>query len=189
MDGLANSTALAQVAIVEITKLGGAMSAPVRYIDRTRDYYLGQGYDKPYEWAHHDDAAFTPLTKPLSACRVAIVSTSDIAIKKPDGDRDRDNEFAVGNVYSLPSDTPIDLLYSRQEHYDQHATTLDDVNAYYPVSRLGELVERGRIGELAPRFHGVYTGYSKRKTAEIDAPEVLRRCIEDEVDLAVMTPV
>jgi D-proline reductase (dithiol) PrdB len=71
----------------------------------------------------------------------------------------------------------------------QHATTLDDVNAYYPVSRLGELVDRGRIGELAPRFHGVYTGYSKRKTAEIDAPEVLRRCIEDEVDVAVMTPV
>ena len=42
------------------------MSAPVRYIDRTRDYYLGQGYDKPYEWAHHTDVPFTPLTKPLS---------------------------------------------------------------------------------------------------------------------------
>ena len=57
------------------------MSAPVRYIDRTRDYYLGQGYDKPYEWAHHDDAPFTPLIKPLAESRVAIVSTSDIAIK------------------------------------------------------------------------------------------------------------
>jgi D-proline reductase (dithiol) PrdB len=108
VDGLANSTALIQVATVEITKLGGAMSAPVRYIDRTRDYYLGQGYDKPYEWAHHDDAPFTPLTKPLSDSRVAIVSTSDIAVRKPDGDRDRDNEFAVGNVYSLPSDTACD---------------------------------------------------------------------------------
>jgi len=165
------------------------MSAPVRDIDRTRDYYLGQGYDKPYEWAHHTDVPFTPLTKPLSESRIAIVSTSDIAIKKPDGSRDRDNEFSVGNVYSLPADTPVDLLYSRQEHYDQHATTLEDVNAYYPVSRLQELVDRGRIGALAPRHHGVYTGYSKRKTAEVDAPEVLRRCLEDDVDLAVMTPV
>ena len=74
------------------------------------------------------------------------MSTSDIAMKKPDGSRDRDNEFSVGNVYSLPADTPVDLLYSRQEHYDQHATTLEDVNAYYPVSRLQELVDRGRIG-------------------------------------------
>ncbi|MGH1493457.1 MAG: glycine/sarcosine/betaine reductase selenoprotein B family protein [Acidimicrobiales bacterium] len=165
------------------------MSTHVRYIDRTRDYYLGQGYEKSYEWAHQTDAPFTPLTKPLAECNVAIVSTSDIAIKGPNGERDRSNEFSVGNVYSLPSDTPLDLLYSRQEHYDQHATSLDDVNAYYPVSRLQELVERGRIGSLAPRFHGVYTGYSKRKTAEVDAPEVLRRCIEDDVDLAVMTPV
>ena len=86
------------------------MSAPVRYIDRTRDYYLGQGYDKPYEWAHHTDVPFTPLTKPLSESRIAIVSTSDIAIKKPDGSRDRDNEFSVGNVYSLPADTPVDLM-------------------------------------------------------------------------------
>ena len=165
------------------------MSEHVRYMDRTRDYYLSQGYDKPYEWAHHTDAPFTPLKKPLAESRVAIVSTSDVAIRAADGGRDRTNEFGVGNVYSLPSDTPVDLLYSRQEHYDQHATTLDDVNAYYPVERLQELVEQGRIGSLAPRFHGVYTGYSKRKTAEADAPEVLRRCIEDEVDVAVMTPV
>lgn len=171
------------------------MSTHVRYIDRTRDYYLGQGYDKPYEWAHHTDAPFAPLTRPLAESRVAIVSTSDIAIAKdaaiagPDGKRDRSHEFAVGNVYSLPSDTPLEKLYSRQEHYDQHATTLDDVNVYYPVTRLQELVARGRIGSLAPRFHGVYTGYSKRKTAEVDAPEVLNRCREDDVDLAIMTPV
>lgn len=165
------------------------MSQYVRYIDRTRDYYLGQGYEKPYAWAHNTDAPFTPMVKPLSECRVAIVSTSDIAIQGQDGQRDRSSEFSVGNVYSLPSDTPLELLYSRQEHYDQHATTLDDINVYYPVSRLQELVERGRIGALAPRFHGVYTGYSQRKTMEADAPEVLRRCQEDGVDLALMTPV
>lgn len=165
------------------------MSTHVRYIDRTRQYYLGQGYEKPYEWAHHGDAPFTPLTKPLAECRVAIVSTSDIAIRSADGGRDRTSEFAVGNVYSLPSDTPLELLYSRQEHYDQHATTLEDVNAFYPVTRLQELVERGRIGSLAPRFHGVYTGYSQRKTIESDAPEVLRRCREDGVEAAIMTPV
>ena len=30
----------------------------VRYIDKTREYYLGQGYEKPYEWAHFDEVPF-----------------------------------------------------------------------------------------------------------------------------------
>ncbi|KDB64310.1 hypothetical protein AZ16_0859, partial [Bordetella bronchiseptica B18-5 (C3)] len=46
------------------------MGTPVRYIDKTRDYYLSQGYEKPYQWAQYDDVPFTPLGKPLSECRV-----------------------------------------------------------------------------------------------------------------------
>jgi hypothetical protein len=34
----------------------------VRYIDKTREYYAGAGYDKPYRWAHFDGIPFTPLT-------------------------------------------------------------------------------------------------------------------------------
>ena len=161
----------------------------VRYIDRTRDYYLGQGYEKSYEWAHFDDVPFTPLTKPLSESTVALVSTSDIAIRAADGGRDRSHEDKVGHVYSLPSDISPELLYSRQEHFDQHATHLDDTNAYFPIERLHELSVDGRVGAIAPRAHGVYTAYSHRKTIEADGPEVLRRCQEDGVDVAVLTPV
>ncbi len=159
----------------------------VRYIDRTREYYLGQGYDKPYRWAENDDIPFTPLTKPLSECRVAIVSTSDIKVRRDDPEDV--NLFGVGNVYSLPSDIAVERLHSRQEHFDQHATTLDDINAFYPVQRLQEMVESGRIDSLADRFHGVYTAYSQRKTSEADAPEVLKRLHEDEVDVVLLTPV
>ena len=38
---------------------------PIRYIDRTRSYYLGLGYEHPYVWAHYVDVPFTPLKKPL----------------------------------------------------------------------------------------------------------------------------
>ncbi|MBT6246305.1 MAG: reductase, partial [Gammaproteobacteria bacterium] len=62
-------------------------------------------------------------------------------------------------------------------------------NAYFPVTRLLEKVEQGRINSMAPRCHGVYTAYSQKKTLETDAPEVLKRCREDEVDIAVLTPV
>jgi len=166
------------------------MSEPVKYIDRTRDYYLSQGYKKPYQWAHFEDIPFTPLAKPLAESRVALVSTSDVAVRAIDGDgRDKANELLVGNAYSIPTDTPESLLFSRQEHYDKYATHLDDVNSYFPITRLQEKVKEGRIQSMAARCHGVYTAYSQKKTLEVDAPEVLKRCREDEVDIAVLTPV
>ena len=162
----------------------------VRYIDRTRDYYLSEGYASPYKWAHFEDIPFARLTKPLAQCRVGLVTTSDIAVKTESGEREpHDAGALVGNVYSIPFDTSPERLYSRNEHYDHHATTLDDVNAYCPIARLRELAAAGRIGSLAPRFHGVFTSYSQRVTSERDAPEVLRRCREDGVDVVLLTPV
>ena len=48
----------------------------VSYIDKSREYYPGRGYANPYQWAHHQDAPFPPLAKPLNQSRVALVSTS-----------------------------------------------------------------------------------------------------------------
>ena len=167
-----------------------AMGDHVRYIDRTRDYYLSQGYDKPYEWAHFDDVPFAALSRPLGECRAALVSTSDVGVRSPDGTgRDKRNELLVGNAYCIATDTPVERLFSRQEHYDTRATHLDDVNTYFPVTRLQEKVAEGRLGSLAPRCHGVYTAYSQRRTLEIDAPVVLDRCRQDEVDVAILTPI
>ena len=46
----------------------------------------------------------------------------------------------------------------------------------------------GRVGELAPRFHGAPTNRSQRHTIEVDAPEILARCREDGVDAAILVP-
>jgi len=166
------------------------MSGYVRYIDKTQAYYLSQGYDKPYQWAHFDDIPFSRLSKPLSECRATIISTSDVAIKtSEDAGEEKGEGLLVGNAYDIPSDTPEELLYTHQEHYDRYATHLDDVNSYFPITRLHEKVEQGRLGSVAARLYGVYTAYSQKKTIEIDAPELLKRCREDEVDLAIFTPV
>ena len=52
----------------------------VRYIERIRDYYIAQGYEKSYEWAHFDEIPFTSLGKPLSECRVTLLSTADVSV-------------------------------------------------------------------------------------------------------------
>lgn len=160
----------------------------VRYIERTRAYYAALGYDKPYEWPHFEEAPFTPLAKPARDCRIALVSTSDVQLKDDEAAEGEFNAF-TGNVYSTPSDTPAERLYSRQEHFDRHAMQLDDVDTFFPLSRFRELAAAGRIGGLAARAHGVITGYSKRKTLETDGPEVLRRLGEDGAEAVVLTPI
>jgi len=161
----------------------------VRYIDRTREYYLSLGYDKPYRWAHFDEVPFTPLRKPLVESRVALVSTSEIAVRSWEDQRTPLEKGEAPNVYEIPSNTPLEDLYSQTVDFDQYATTLDDVDTYFPITRMRESVADGRIGELAPTFYGVYNAYSQRKTRETDAPEVLRRLRAEDVDVAILTPV
>ena len=50
--------------------------APIPYMQRIRDYYLALGYAKPYRWAHYAEVPFQPLTKPLGASRVALITTA-----------------------------------------------------------------------------------------------------------------
>ena len=49
---------------------------PIPYMERIRTYYTTLGYGKPYEWAHHSETPFTPLKKPVSESRVALITTA-----------------------------------------------------------------------------------------------------------------
>ncbi|HZV10305.1 MAG TPA: SDR family NAD(P)-dependent oxidoreductase, partial [Novosphingobium sp.] len=53
---------------------------------------------------------------------------------------------------------------------------------------LRQAAQSGRIGAFAARFHGLPTNRSHRVTIETDAPEILSRCREDKVDVAVLVP-
>jgi hypothetical protein len=161
----------------------------VRYIDKTREYYKREGYEKPYRWAHFEDAPFTPLTKPLSQSRIVLISTSEIARRTDADQRTPLEKGELGNVYTIPSDTPLADLYSHSLSFDKHATSLDDVNAFFPVTRLQEKVAEGRLGSMATNAIALYNAYSQRRTREVDAPEVLAQCRADAVDVAMLVPV
>lgn len=162
----------------------------VRYIDRTRDDYIRQGYEKSYQWAHFEDVPFTPLKKPLKECRIGLLGTSEVAVKfDPATEKNPINEEDFRGVYTIPASTPTDKLYSRTLSFDRNATHLDDVNAYYPVERLREAVASGRVGSMPERLYGAYNNYSQRKVLTQEAPKALAYAREDGLDAIVMVPV
>jgi glycine/betaine/sarcosine/D-proline reductase family selenoprotein B len=166
------------------------MDGPIPYMQRTREYYLALGYGNPYRWACHDDAPFAPLSKPLARCRIGLVTTA--APYQPDkGDQGPGAPYNGAakfyQVYSGDTARDHDLRISHIG-YDRVHTSAEDPNTWFPLPALRRLVKAGRIGALAPRFHGLPTNRSHRTTLEQDCPELLRRVREDGADAVVMVP-
>ena len=157
----------------------------ISYIDRTRDFYAAAGYAKPYRWAHYSEVPFAPLAKPLAECRVGLVTTAG-----PAGSGDATDGVLRGDrrVWSGPTATPPERLFADHLAWDKETTHLDDVDAFLPIRPLQQWAAAGRIAAVAPRFYGVPTDYSQRRTREEDAPEVLRLCREDAVDVLLLVP-
>jgi hypothetical protein len=89
-------------------------------------------------------------------------------------------------VYAAPLEPPPRRLYTDHRSWDKEATHTNDLDSFAPINRLREAAGAGRIASLSPRFYGIPTEYSQRKTNDVDAPEVLRLCRQDGVDAAIL---
>src|SRR5438874_10499068 len=161
---------------------------PIPYRQRIRDYYRTLGFGAPYRWAHYAEVPFAPVTKPLADSRVALVTTA--APYQPDkGEQGPGAAYNAAakfyTVYSGDSAADHDLRISHIA-YDRIHTTAEDSNSWFPLPALRRAAQAGRIGEVAPRFHGVPTNRSHRTTLDVDCPELLRRIREDKADAAVL---
>ena len=169
---------------------GPAQDAPIPYLQRIREYYSALGYGAPYEWAHYTEVPFTPLSKPLPQCRIALITTA--APYQPDkGDQGPGAPYNAAakfyRVYSGDAAGDPDLRISHVAIDRQH-TTGEDIGTYFPLRALRQAAAAGRIGSVAPRFHGAPTNRSQRITLDIDCPEIVARCRADGADAAILVP-
>lgn len=152
---------------------------PIPYMERSRLYYEAQGFARAYTWARFEDVPFAPMTKPLATSRLVLVTTAALY------DREASDPRYVASAPLVP---PPDRLYANDLSWDKDATHMEDRGSYFPVAPLLAAREDGRVGALAERFHCAPTDYSKRRTCEVDGPEILRRCREDGADVALLVP-
>ncbi len=149
--------------------------SPIGYMERTRLYYRALGYDNDYVWAHFAEVPFAPLPGPLAEMRIGLVTTAG-----PPGGYPRD-EKGLRHVWSGAIDPPPHRL-ATDVAWDRETTHTDDRASFLPIEAAAELMR------LVPRFHGVPTEYSHRKTMTEDAPEVLARLRDDGAQAAILVP-
>ena len=162
---------------------------PIAYLVRVRDYYQALGYGAPYQWAHYAHVPFRPLARPLSACRVAIVTTA-APYQPGKGDQGPGAPYNASAkffaVYSGDAGRDDHDLRISHVAIDRQHTTATDAATWFPLAALRRAEAAGRIGRVAARFHGAPTNRSHRTTRAIDGPEIVARCRADGVDAALL---
>jgi hypothetical protein len=159
---------------------------PVPYIERTRNLYA---QSKPYQWVHHDPIrelpAWTPITKPLSALRIAVISSSGIH-------RSDQDPFHFRNDIShreIPLDTdPTDL---RIAHFGYDMTDARrDPGCVFPLRALRDLARDGVIGGLVDPLISFMGGiYSARLVRNQVATRLRDFVLRERADLAFLIPI
>jgi D-proline reductase (dithiol) PrdB len=166
------------------------LDQPIRYIERTRSYYLGLGYDNPYVWAHFIDSPFAPLAKPLNQSTLALITTAvpyDVN-KGPQGPGAPYNAAAkFYQPYQLHIDGDVDLRIAHVG-IDRKNANMEDGNCWFPLEAAKRAVSSRRVKNLSPHLYGLPTNRSQRHTLEIDAPKILEMLLADKVDVAVLIP-
>ena len=166
------------------------LDQPVRYIERTRRYYLGLGYENPYIWAHYMDMPFSPLKKPLHESVLGLITTA-VPYDPEKGAQDQGAPYnAAAKFYQPYQQSLTGEIDLRIAHVgiDRKNANMEDGQCWFPVAAAQQAVQGGRIKALSPHFYGLPTNRSQRHTLEIDAPLILEMLRADRVDVAVLIP-
>lgn len=140
-----------------------------------------------------DSIPWTPLAKPLTECRVALLSSAGIALRD---DRPFDQEGERKNPWwgdpthrVLPAGTRTADVRLYHMHIDTRPAEAD-LNCVLPLERLAELAADGVIGEVAPSHYSTM-GYILDETVQLaeTAPQIVARLRDEEVDAVVLVPV
>ena len=138
----------------------------------------------------HEGTPWTPMRKPLSESRVAIVTSAGLHLRE---DKPFITDHQSGGDHSyrvLPRDTsPADIIQSHVSIGFDHAGIYRDINVTYPIDRLEELREQGVIGSLADNYYSFMGALrDSSKVYNETGPEVARKMLDEGVEVVLLTP-
>ncbi len=142
-----------------------------------------------YRYRKAAEVPVLPLAKPLSSCRVALVTTG--ALHRPDqAPFDEDIKGGDFSYRILPRDQDLAALSiaHKSDAFDRRGFE-KDINLGFPLERFREMAEKREIGELSSQhlsFMGSIT--APGRLIEKTAPEAAALLAADGVDLVFLTP-
>ena len=127
---------------------------------------------------------FVRPEKPLSECRLALVTTGGVHL--PDQDRfDIDDPSGDCSYREIPTGAR-ELTWTHAYYRPDEGSDLD---AVFPLWTVRDLAAEGVIGGLnGCHFSFMGAIYDPTRLVEETAPEVARKLVLDDVDAVLLTP-
>ncbi len=132
-----------------------------------------------------------PLSKPLSECTVALISSGGIALKNKPFDQafERQDPWRGDPSYRvIPRTAKTEVIGVYHLHINP-AFGEEDINCLLPIEHLNTLEAEGEIGRSAPS-HYSYMGYTVdpgQLLAE-SVPAMIKKMQDEHVDVVVLVP-
>ena len=155
----------------------------------TRFPSLSKRFTESYAPWEAEDTPWTPVTRLLRDCKVAVVTTAGVHQRdqEPYNMKDPNGDPSYREIDGL---LPVEELMITHDYYD-HADADKDINIVFPIERLREFQREVLIGRVAERhfgFMGHIDGPHIKTLIEKTGPEVAEMLREDGVDVVVLTP-
>jgi D-proline reductase (dithiol) PrdB len=155
----------------------------------TRYPVLVDRWAESKEFVTNLDTPWAMLSKEVSECRIALVTTAGVHLRMQPPydmeDKDGDPTFREISSHTLPAELTI------THNYYDHRDADQDINVVFPIQRLRELRAKGMIGGIAPRhfaFMGHISGRHLGTLLRRTGPEVARLLKEDGAEAVFLTP-
>ena len=139
-----------------------------------------------FEYAVFNSTPLTPLSKPLSECKLALITTGGLHLKT---DTPFDTRLKGGDCSCrmLPYDVKHEDIMVTHESYD-HKFINEDLNCVFPIDRMRECVQEGRIRSLSEEHYSFMGHISVPAPLSDNSRTVGKRLKELGVDIVFLTP-
>jgi len=139
-----------------------------------------------FEYTVFHDTPITILRKPVSECKLALLTTGGLHLKT---DTPFDTKFPGGDCSyrMLPNTVKHEDIMVTHESYD-HKFINEDLNCVFPTDRMREYVQEGKIGSLSEELYSFMGHIYVTGPLLENSKKVGRRLKELGVDIAFLTP-
>jgi D-proline reductase (dithiol) PrdB len=154
---------------------------PVAYIPRTRELYSNYA---PYRWVFNSgDPPWTPLTKPLRECKVALIGSGGILYRDQPRFHREDTSYRLIPKEAAQNDLSV-------WHFGYRTADAEaDHNCVFPLRAMRQLQTEGVIAEFSDPAYSFMGGiYSARKVRHELAPAIVSELKQAHADALFLVP-
>jgi D-proline reductase (dithiol) PrdB len=155
----------------------------------TRWPVLGRLWSKVSPIATSTDVPWTPMRKPLTACRVCLITTGGLHLKT-DQPFDMNDPQGDPTFRTIPANMTQDDLIITHDYYN-HADADRDFNILLPLDRVTELTRAGNLGGATPSHYSFMGHIDGPHIATLERevlPALIRRIQTERPDFVFLTP-